>query len=54
MHHPQEHINQDTKRRQSKDMDPTVHKTDYQQQPKQQAPTIPTTDKSPNLNRHRV
>ena len=29
MHHRPEHINQDIKRRQSKDKDSTVHKTEY-------------------------
>ena len=30
MHHLLEHINQDIKKRQSKDKDSTVHKTEYQ------------------------
>ena len=67
MHHLLEQINQDMKRRYSKDKDSTVNKTEYQskrnptgkprwawQQPKHQAPTISSIDKSLSWNRHRV
>ena len=67
MHHLLEHINQDIKRRQSKDKNSTVNKTEYQskkiqqvnpgqpnKQPKHQAPTISSIDKSLIQNRHRV
>ena len=59
MHHLLEHINQDKKRRLSKDKDSTVNKTEYQSKrnhpkPKHQAPTISSIDKSFSWNRHRV
>ena len=67
MHHLLEHINQDIKRRLSKDKDSTVNKTEYRskrnptgkprwawQQPKHQAPTISSRDKSLSRNRHGV
>ena len=59
MHHLLKHINQDITRRQSKDKDSTVNKTEYRskrnptgkpgrpdKQPKHQAPTISSIDKS--------
>ena len=59
MHHLLEHINHDIRMRQSKDKDSTVHKTEYwskkiqqvnpggpDKQPKHQAPTISSIDKS--------
>ena len=67
MHHRLEHIKQDIKRWWSKDKDSTVNKTEYRskrnptgklrwawQQPKLQAPTISSIDKSLSRNRHRV
>ena len=67
MHHLLEHINQDIKRRLSKDKDPTVIKLntgakEIQQanpggshkQQKHQAPIISSIYKSLNQNRHRV
>ena len=59
MHHLLKHINQDITRRQSKDKDSTVNKTEYgakeihqvnpsgpNKQPMHQAPTISSMDKS--------
>ena len=58
VHHLIEHTNQDIKRRKSKDKDSTVNKTEYRskrnqaspgepdKQPKHQAPTISSIDKS--------
>ena len=67
MHHFQEQINQDKKRRWSKDKDSTVNKAEYRskrnptgkprwawQQPKHQTPPISPIDKSLSRNRHRV
>ena len=67
MHHLPEHINQDITRRKSKDKDSTVNKTEYRskaiqqvspggpdKQPKHQAPTISSIDKSLSRNHHSV
>ena len=67
MHHLLEHINQDITRKQSKDKDSTVNRTEYRakeiqqvnpcvpdKQPKHQAPTILSIDKSLSRNDHRV
>ena len=67
MNHLLEHINKDIKGDKAKNMDSTVHKTEYRsknnptdtlrwtrQQPKHQAPTISSMDKSRSRNRHRV
>ena len=67
MHHLLEHINQDITRRLSKDKDSTVNKTEYRsrgnptgkpggpdKQPRHQAPTILSIDKSLSRNHHRV
>ena len=67
MHYLQKQINQDIKRKQSKDKDSTVHNTEYRskrnptgkpgwawKQPKHQAPTISSMDKSLCRNRHRA
>ena len=56
-HHLPEHTNKDTTKRQSKDKGSTANKTEHrraQQQPKQQAPTISSTDKPPSRNPHRA
>ena len=67
MHHLLKHINQDITRRKSKDKDLTVNKTDYgskrkqqvnpggpNKQPKHQAPSISSIDKSVSLNHWRA
>ena len=67
MHHLLKHINQEITRRQGKDKESTVNKTEYRskinptgkprgpdKQPKHQSPTISSIDKSLSRNNHRV